>query len=157
MTFENGERPFLGVGKKSFFSRPFMKISNFSKTVHTIFTKFSTVILHHMRVLYVQWHQNRMAGMWETAKISPKMVKKQSFFDFFSIFSKTVHTIRMKASQKEKDLSRFLYRICGSGFTPPMVRNMVHGKLGFLDFYLVYKYAVMKIMRWKLIVTIAHF
>ena len=35
----------------------------FSKTVHTIRTKFSTVILHHSRVLYVQWHQNRLAGM----------------------------------------------------------------------------------------------
>ena len=34
-----------------------------SKTVHTIRTKFSTVILHHIRVLYVQWHQNRIAGM----------------------------------------------------------------------------------------------
>ena len=103
------------------------------------------------------------------AKISPKMAKKQPFFDFFrfsqklsirfernflqlfytilesymcngikivwlgcekhsqfypkngqknshfSIFSQTVHTIRTKASQKEKDLSRLLYRICGSG------------------------------------------
>ena len=49
-------------------------------------------------------------------KISPKMTKKQSFFDFFSIFSQTVHTIRTKASQKEKDLSRLLYRTCGSGF-----------------------------------------
>ena len=37
--------------------------SVFSKTVHTIRTKFSTVILHHIRVLYVQWHQNRLAGM----------------------------------------------------------------------------------------------
>ena len=37
--------------------------SLFSKSVHTIRTKFSTVILHHIRVLYVQWHQNRMAGM----------------------------------------------------------------------------------------------
>ena len=37
--------------------------SIFSKTVHAIRTKFSTVILHHIRVLYVQWHQNRMAGM----------------------------------------------------------------------------------------------
>ena len=37
--------------------------SIFSKTVHTIRTKFSTDILHHIRVLYVQWHQNRMAGM----------------------------------------------------------------------------------------------
>ena len=41
----------------------FMKISNFSKTVHTIFTKSCTVILHQIRVLYVQWHQNRMTGM----------------------------------------------------------------------------------------------
>ena len=45
---------FFGVEKFSttyaivsfFFSRPFMKISNFSKTVHTIFMKFCTVILH---------------------------------------------------------------------------------------------------------------
>ena len=32
------------------------------------------------------------------AKISPKMAKKQPFFEFFSIFSKTVHTIRTKFS-----------------------------------------------------------
>ena len=41
----------------------FRLFSIFSKTVHTIRTKFSAVILHHIRVLYVQWHQNRMAGM----------------------------------------------------------------------------------------------
>ena len=41
----------------------FRVFSIFSKTVHTIRTKFSTDILHHIRVLYVQWHQNRMAGM----------------------------------------------------------------------------------------------
>ena len=35
----------------------------FSKPVHTIRTQFPTVILHHIRVLYVQWRQNRMAGM----------------------------------------------------------------------------------------------
>ena len=64
---------------------------------------------------------------------------KKAIFRLFSIFSKTVHTIRTKflvilhqimvlcvqfhqirmtgirASQKEKDLSRLLYRICGSG------------------------------------------
>ena len=44
----------------------FRLFSIFSKTVHTIRTKFSTVILHHIRVLYVQWHQNLMAWMWET-------------------------------------------------------------------------------------------
>ena len=59
----------------------FQLFSIFSKTVHTIRTKFSTVILHHFRVLYVQWHQNRMAGMRNIAKISPKMAKKHSFFD----------------------------------------------------------------------------
>ena len=32
------------------------------------------------------------------AKFSPKLAKKQPFFDFFSIFSKTVHTIRTKFS-----------------------------------------------------------
>ena len=65
---------FLGVGKKfrllmqscRFSPDLFMKISNFSKTVHTIFTKFCTVILHPKGPLRVQRHQNRMAGMWET-------------------------------------------------------------------------------------------
>ena len=41
----------------------FLLSSIFSKTVNTISTKFSTVILYRIRVLYVQWHQNRMAGM----------------------------------------------------------------------------------------------
>ena len=36
--------------------------SIFSKTVHTIRTKFFTVIFHHIRVLYVQLNQNRMTG-----------------------------------------------------------------------------------------------
>ena len=31
---------------------------NFLKTVHTIRANFSTVILHRIRVLYVQWHQS---------------------------------------------------------------------------------------------------
>ena len=44
------------------------------------------------------------------------MAKKNSHLSIFSIFSQTVHTIRTKASQKEKDLSRLLHRICGSGF-----------------------------------------
>ena len=38
------------------------------------------------------------------AKFSPKMAKKNSHFSIFSIFSQTVHTIRTKASQKEKRL-----------------------------------------------------
>ena len=40
--------------------------SNFSKTVHTIRTKFFKVILNYIRVLFVEWHQNRMAAMRET-------------------------------------------------------------------------------------------
>ena len=41
----------------------FFDFSRFSQKLHAIRTKFSTVILHHIRELYVQWHQNRMAGM----------------------------------------------------------------------------------------------
>ena len=47
-------------GQKTAISRVF---SIFSKPVHTIRTKFSTDILHHIRVLYVQWHQIRITGM----------------------------------------------------------------------------------------------
>ena len=42
----------------------------------------------------------------------------------FSIFSQTVHTIRTKASQKEKDLSRLLYRIWGSGLKSSLLQNI---------------------------------
>ena len=62
----------------------FRLFSIFSKTVHTIRTKFSTVILHYIRVLYVQRHQKKYG--WDVrniAKISPKMAIKQPFFDFF--------------------------------------------------------------------------
>ena len=87
------------------------------------------------------------------AKVSPKMAKKQSFFDFLkncpydldknffshflhhSIYTKEIfvrivlrpygpmcsipinlYVSGIGASQKEKDLSRLLYRTCGSGF-----------------------------------------
>ena len=64
-----------------FFSRPFHENSKFhypkngqktvnfrffpifSENVHTIRTKISTVILHHVMVLYGQFHKIRMAGM----------------------------------------------------------------------------------------------
>ena len=39
-----------------------MDYFHFSKTVHTIRTNFSTLILHNIRVLYVPWHQTRMTG-----------------------------------------------------------------------------------------------
>ena len=58
-------------------------------------------------------------GCEKHSQIQPKNGQKNSHFSIFSIFSKTVHTIRTKASQKEKDLSRLLYRICGSGFFSP--------------------------------------
>ena len=63
----------------------FRLFSIFSKTVDTIQTKLSTVILHHSMVLCVQFHQFRMTAI--------------------------------RASWKEKDLSRLLYRICGSGLS----------------------------------------
>ena len=91
---------FLGVGKKfrllmqsccffCFFSPDlFMKISNFSKTVHRIFTKFCTVILHPKGPLRVQRHQNRMAGMWETQpKLAQKWPKNSHFSTFFDFLT----------------------------------------------------------------------
>ena len=66
----------------------FMKISNFSKTVHTIFTKFCTVILHPKGPLRAK--ASKLYG-WDVrniAKISPKMAKKQPFFDFFRFSQK---------------------------------------------------------------------
>ena len=41
----------------------FMKISNFSKTVHTIFMKFCTTIPHPKGPLRARSHQNCMTGM----------------------------------------------------------------------------------------------
>ena len=55
-------------------------------------------------------------GCEKHSQIQPKNGQKNSHFSIFSIFSRIVHTIRTKANQKEKDLSRLLYRICGSGF-----------------------------------------
>ena len=67
----------------------FMKISNFSKTVHTIFYK----ILHShstpkgapacaMASKSYGWHVRNIT------KFSPKMAKKQPFFDFFRFSQK---------------------------------------------------------------------
>ena len=44
----------------------------FSKAVHAIRTKFSTVILRHIRILCVQWHQNRMTGLEKQPKSAQK-------------------------------------------------------------------------------------
>ena len=51
------------LAQKRLFPPNFWLFSIFSKTVRTIRTKRSAVILHHIRVLSVQKHQNRMAGM----------------------------------------------------------------------------------------------
>ena len=48
------------MAKKQFF---FNFFSIFLKTVHTIQTKFATVVRHHIMDLYVQFQKIRMAGM----------------------------------------------------------------------------------------------
>ena len=100
-----------------FFSRPFHENFKFLKNCPYDF--HDILHSHSTPKRAPAWANASKSYGWDVrniAKISPKMDKKQPFFDFFSIFSKTVHTIRMKASQTEKDLSRLLYRICGSGF-----------------------------------------
>ena len=68
-----------------------MKISNFSKTVHTIFIKIGTVILHPKAKGACACSKASKSYDWNVrniAKISPKMAKKQSFFDFFRFSQK---------------------------------------------------------------------
>ena len=55
----------------------------FSKTVHTIFIKFCTVILHPKGPLRAQWHQNRMTGIWVT---KPKLTQNWSKTAIFALF-----------------------------------------------------------------------
>ena len=69
------------VKKQPFFD--FFRISQKLKN-HMIRTKFSTIILHHNAVLFVQFKKNCMTGV--------------------------------RGSQKEKDLSGLVHRMCGSGF-----------------------------------------
>ena len=80
---------FLGVGKNfrllmqsccCFSPDLFMKISNFSKTVHTIFIKGASACA--MASKLYDWVVRNIA------KISPKMAKKQPFFDFFRFSQK---------------------------------------------------------------------
>ena len=67
-----------------FFSPPFRKISNFSKTVHRISIKFCTVISHPKGPLHAQRHQNRLTGMRETQpKLAQKWPKNSHFRTFF--------------------------------------------------------------------------
>ena len=84
---------FLGVGKNVqllmqsylFSNRHFNENLKFFKNRPYDLNKiFYSHFLHHIRVLCVQFHQNRMTGI--------------------------------RASRKEKDLSRVLYCTCGSGF-----------------------------------------
>ena len=100
---------FLGVGKNFrllkqsccffiFFSRPFhgnfKVLKNCQYDIHEILHSHSTP-----KGAPACANASKSYG-WDVrniAKISPKMAKKQPFFDF-SIFSKTVHTLRRKFS-----------------------------------------------------------
>ena len=64
--------------------QPFFDLFRFSQKLHTIQTKCSTVILHHLRVLCVHWH-HRIIGISE---MKPKIVQKRPknglFWTFFN-------------------------------------------------------------------------
>ena len=91
---------FLGVGKNFrllmqsfcffvFFSPDlFMKNSNFSKTVHTIFTKFCSHSTPKGAPAYAKASKSYGWEVRNIAKISPKMARKQPFFDFFRFSQK---------------------------------------------------------------------
>ena len=107
-----GCNSFFGVGKKfrllmqsccffCFFSPDLcMKISNFSKTVHTIFIKFCSHSTPKGAPACAKASKSYDWNVRNISKISPKMVKfrpKTAIFRL-SILSKTVHTIRTKFS-----------------------------------------------------------
>ena len=58
-------------------------VSIFSKAVCTNWTKFSAVIQRYIRVLYVQWHENTMTGMWKTL---PKIARNWLKTGLFRLF-----------------------------------------------------------------------
>ena len=64
------------------------------------------VFLHHIGVLYVKWHQNRMAGIRKPAKNDQKTAN----FEFFSIFSKKVETSQLNFSSVILHHARFINR-----------------------------------------------
>ena len=117
-----------------------MKISNFSKTVHLISIKFCTVIILQIAPACAMASKSHDWDVRNMVKIIPKMIKNSHFWTF-SIFSNipyglkellwshfkpykgliwAFHRNRMtgiRASHKEKDLRRHLYRTCGCGFS----------------------------------------
>ena len=74
----------------SFFLSPdlSMKISNFSKTVYTIFLKFCTVIQHPKGPVCAKASKSSEWDARSIAKISPKMTKKYPIFDFSDFLKK---------------------------------------------------------------------
>ena len=119
---------FLGVGKnfrllmqsccffcRFFFSRPFHENFKFLKNCPYDFHE----ILHSHSTpkgapAYAKASKSYGLDVRNIAKISPKVAKKQPFFDFFRFSQKL--SIRFERKRvRRKDLSRLLYRICGSG------------------------------------------
>ena len=63
------------------------------KNVHTTQTKFSTVFLHN--ILYVQWHQQCMTEVWETAIFDFFHILKNSSYDSNEIVCSHCHHTRV--------------------------------------------------------------
>ena len=76
-----------------------MKSPNFSKTVHTTPTKLFAIILHHIGLLCVQWHQIVWLGSEKQPKFAQNGQMKTVYNLFFNIFFGFW----------------LLYRTCGSG------------------------------------------
>ena len=87
--------------------QPIVNLFSFFKNCQR--TKFSTDLLHYIRVLYVQWHHNCLTGIWGT---KPKVVPKwpKSRFWTVSNFSKSVLTIQKKFPIVILHHFRVLYR-----------------------------------------------
>ena len=58
-----GMRETPKISPKMVKNQPFFDYFDFLKTVHMIRMNFSTVFLNHIRVQYVEWHQNCISRM----------------------------------------------------------------------------------------------
>ena len=77
----------------------FMKISNFSKTVHTIFTKICSHFTPKGAPACAKASKSYDWDVRNIAKISPIMAKKQPLFDFFRFSQKMLIRFERKFLQ----------------------------------------------------------
>ena len=117
------------ISTKVTIKQPVLDFLHYLKnSLNTIQTKFSTVILYHSSVLFVQWNQNRMGGMEKHSQNQPingqfqtflgvrKTCPNDSIETYGPACASASNSYDWDSSESErKELSRLHYRTCDSG------------------------------------------